>query len=308
MSSSTNNDLLKGMVTVEWLNDALKSNEQSQHRVHVFDASWYLPIANRNPGVEYLHAHIPTARFFDIDYHADRESTLPHMFPSESYMTELLQSYGINEGDTIVCYDASSAYTAAARLWFTFLVFGIKPDNIKLLDGGFKEWQTKFPDQLEHGEPKLTLPKGNIQAHFNSSMVYDMPHVLDELKKPVDERPYLVDARDSPRFKGEAPEPRPAKHRGHLPGALNMFHAGIQTVTVNGRQGFRPQTEIEQIAQSIGLPPASEQKKPILCYCGSGVTASSVLFALWALGYHDLSLYDGSMAEYLNDDSVPIET
>ena len=33
----------------------------------IFDGSWHLPTAQRDPKAEYLEAHIPGALFFDID-------------------------------------------------------------------------------------------------------------------------------------------------------------------------------------------------------------------------------------------------
>ena len=34
----------------------------------------------------------------------------------------------------------------------------------------------------------------------------------------------VVDARSAPRFRGEAPEPRPGLPSGHMPGALNLHY------------------------------------------------------------------------------------
>ena len=50
-----------------------------------------------------------------------------------------------------------------------------------------------------------------------------------------------------------------------------------------------------------------ERERAVVTYCGSGVTAATVLFVAWELGYRNLGFYDGSMAEWLNSDDVPIE-
>jgi len=48
--------------------------------------------------------------------------------------------------------------------------------------------------------------------------------------------------------------------------------------------------------------------KPVVAYCGGGISATIDLFQLYRLGYDHLSLYDGSMGEWAKDASLPIET
>ena len=52
----------KTLVSTAWLAKHLKDPD-----LRLLDASWYLPDAGRDPKAEYEAAHIPGARFFDID-------------------------------------------------------------------------------------------------------------------------------------------------------------------------------------------------------------------------------------------------
>jgi len=52
----------KTLVSTEWLAAHLKDPD-----LRVLDASWYLPDTGRDAKAEYQAAHIPGARFFDID-------------------------------------------------------------------------------------------------------------------------------------------------------------------------------------------------------------------------------------------------
>ena len=66
----------KTLVSTEWLHAHLKDPD-----LRILDGSYYLPQMGRDPRAEYDSAHIPNARFFDIDDVADHGSDLPHMVP-----------------------------------------------------------------------------------------------------------------------------------------------------------------------------------------------------------------------------------
>ena len=73
------------LVSTEWLSAHLKDPD-----LRVLDASWYLPAMNRDAKAEYAAAHIPGARFFDIDEISDHRSDLPHMAPPvEKFMSRM---------------------------------------------------------------------------------------------------------------------------------------------------------------------------------------------------------------------------
>ena len=69
----------KWIVDTDWLASHLDAPD-----LVVFDASWHLPTAGRDPKAEYLEGHIPGALFFDIDDLTDEKSPLPHMLPPPS--------------------------------------------------------------------------------------------------------------------------------------------------------------------------------------------------------------------------------
>jgi thiosulfate/3-mercaptopyruvate sulfurtransferase len=66
----------KTLVSTEWLHAHLKDPD-----LRILDGSYYLPQMGRDPRAEYDAAHIPNARFFDIDDVSDHGSDLPHMVP-----------------------------------------------------------------------------------------------------------------------------------------------------------------------------------------------------------------------------------
>ena len=66
-----------GLVSADWLEAAIGAAD-----LRIFDASFYLPTEKTDARALFRTAHIPCARFFDIDEIADPDTSLPHMLPS----------------------------------------------------------------------------------------------------------------------------------------------------------------------------------------------------------------------------------
>ena len=114
----------------------------------------------------------------------------------------------------------------------------------------------------------------------------------------VDHSAQLIDARPANRFSGQAPEPRPGLHRGHIPGSVNV----PWSEWVRDGQ-LKPKEELITLVQDVGL----DLKRPLVASCGSGVTAAVAILGLTALGVDDAALYDGSWSEWVGRDDVPID-
>ncbi len=87
----------KHIVDTSWLAANLATDG-----VVVIDGSWHLPAEKRDPRAEYAAAHIPGARFFDLDDVSDHASPLPHMLPSAELFETKMQALGVGAGDCIV--------------------------------------------------------------------------------------------------------------------------------------------------------------------------------------------------------------
>ena len=116
------------LVSTEWLAQRLDAPD-----LRVVDGTWYLPSQGKNGRAEFEAQHIPRAVFFDIDEIADTDSGLPHMLPSPEKFSARVRKLGLGDGNRIVVYD-QHGMMSAARVWWTFRVFGHK--DVAVLDGG----------------------------------------------------------------------------------------------------------------------------------------------------------------------------
>ena len=270
---------MDSLVSTAWLAENLREPDLT-----VVDSSWFMPASGRNGHEEYLHAHIPGARFLDIDELSDHSNPAPHMLPSAVDFGAAMERLGIGCGDRIVVYDNSPIHTSA-RGWFTLRHFGA--DHVAVLDGGFRKW-------LAEGRPTESGEFPRREARFQakeSSDVVGKEHVLAGTGCA------LVDARGKPRFEATEPEPRPGLAGGHIPGARNLPFGQLY----NEDGTFKPPAELRRLFDEAGVDPS----KPFIASCGSGVTATSLIFAAHLLGCNGGQLYDGSWTEWGSDPATP---
>jgi thiosulfate/3-mercaptopyruvate sulfurtransferase len=268
------------LVSTRWL-----ANNLDQADLVVVDASLFMPASGRDARSEYLDAHIPGARFLDIDALSDKSHPAPHMLPPAAEFGRAMEALGVGRGDRIVVYD-NSPLRSAARGWFMLRHFGA--DQVAILDGGFEKWRAEGRP-VAQGEPPPRAAR--FDAIERPGEIVDMAEVRAGLGVQ------LVDARGTARFEGSEPDPRAGVAAGHIPGSLNLPFAKFY----NEDGTFRGRHEIAQAFAAAGANPHA----PFVASCGSGVTASSLIFAAHRLGNGDARLYDGSWSEWGADPSTP---
>lgn len=233
--------------------------------------------------------HIPGA--VRIDWTRDLNDPAVRDFIDGEAFAQLMRDRGISRDDTVVVYGDRSNWWAAYTAW-VFELFG-HPD-VRLLDGGRDAWMgeerdTSFavPDYPATDYPVVERRDAPFRTYAS-----------ELLENPPQQ---LIDARPADQYEGAESDPDAkgvrALRQGHIPGAVNVTWG--RSIFPNSL--FRPVEDIRDIYKDF------DPDARTVVYCQLGESSSHTWFVLnHILGFTDVSLYDGSWAEWGNMVRVPI--
>ena len=271
------------LVSADWL-----ATHLGEPDLVVLDASHHLPAAGRDVRADYASAHIPGARLLDLASLFDAASPVPYAMPQPRQVAERLASLGVAPGARIVLYD-DSAIRTSARGWFVLTACGWR--DVAILDGGLGKWRAEGR-ALESDAPAISASTPAMLAPADS--VRSKADMLANLASKAEQ---VIDARSADRVYGTGIDPVHGGQNGRIPGALNLPF----TQVLNDDGTYKSPAELRAAFAAAGLDLA----RPVVASCGSGVTASVLLFALHLIGKHDTALYDGSWSEWGADPATP---
>lgn len=178
----------------------------------------------------------------------------------------------------LVVYDNLGIYSSP-RVWWLFKVMGF--NNIAVLNGGLPEWiKHNYPQQANLNNDNY--PVGNFEVNFQSALVKSKKQIETN---GIDQKYLVIDARFENRFYGKIKENRADLISGHIPNAVNVPYASVLDKHI-----FLLPKKLKSVLHHDG--------RPLIVYCGSGVTACIVILAYALINVHTSSIYDGSWAEW----------
>lgn len=285
--------------------EQLMALKASGRPLMVFDCSFDL--SNPAAGEEqYRAAHIPGAVYAHLDNalsdkgtpgasgkpqpHSDAASGGRHPLPSREKFAVWLSSVGFANDMQAVVYDRNGA-NYCGRLWWMLKWAGHAA--VAVLDGGLQAWQAAGGEVTDQAEP----------SHFQSNFELGTPLVelvttQQVLQRLGASRQTIVDARATPRYKGEVEPLDPVA--GHIPGALNRPFS--QNLGTDGR--FKPPAQLRAEFEQLL---AGRDAATVVHHCGSGVSAVPNVLAMEVAGLGPTALYAGSWSEWCSDPSRPVE-
>lgn len=286
---------MRTLIGVEELRDRLDAGR----RTVLLDVRWALGDSHGRD--RYLSGHLPGAVYVDLETELAAPGSTAggrHPLPPDREFAAAVRRWGIDDGDTVVAYDAVGAMSAA-RAWWLLRHAGV--DGACLLDGGLGAWVAAgLP--LEPGDRRPE--PGTAAAGWGG-----MPVIGIDEAAAWPRRGTLLDARAGERYRGESEPVDP--RAGHVPGALSAPTA--ENLDAEGR--FLPAEELRARFHAMGLGDDARHgadrdapgRGPVAVYCGSGVTAAHEVAALAVAGI-DAALFPGSWSQWSADPDRPAAT
>ena len=85
--------------------------------------------------------------------------------------------------------------------------------------------------------------------------------------------------------------------RGHIPGSQLLYFDAVLD-----NEYFLPASELAEKLEAQHMLSAEE----VITYCGGGIAATLDAFACKLMGQDNVAVYDGSMSEWVQDESRPL--
>jgi thiosulfate/3-mercaptopyruvate sulfurtransferase len=235
----------------------------------------------------YCTGHIPGAVFMDlVQTFSDTSTGLGFSRPTPEALAEALGALGISHEHRVVVY-SSGHVMWATRAWWLLRYAG--HDRVAVLDGGLRAWQaaglpvtTDMPAHTAVGyepspRPELFVDKDAVLSAMEDSGVCTVNALSPDVYAGTGDMHY--------------------GRRGHIPGSLNLHYDALLE-----KGHFKAAPALRAVLQPQGLLDAPR----VIAYCGGGISATVDAFACLLLGKDEVAVYDGSMAEWVRDESLPL--
>ncbi len=234
----------------------------------------------------YEAGHIPGAISLKWSDYVDASKNLKPVADLE----EQLGAAGLSSDMVFVIYDDTTAsWGAAGRVFWMLEYLGCGKAHV--LNGGWDKWSA---------DGRATEVESNTlrAARFAADVQDDALMTKDRLADRLGDGDFVViDSRTDEEFNGwtlygEA-------RGGHITGAVQLPYAGF----FKEDKTILDYDDLKELFEANGIT----SDKEVTSYCTVGIRSGFVYFVLRTLGYPRVSNYDGSIAEWSADSSLPME-
>jgi len=285
------------LVETDWLEQNLNSDN-----LRVFDCTVnvtpnpdsnkkkQIPFAYQSGIKNFKQAHILGAGFIDIlSDLSDESANFPLVLPPRKKFIETMRNSGINNDSRVILY-SSTETNWAARVWWLMHAFGF--NNAAILNGGWSKWKL---EGRSISTEQCRYAKGDFTSISRPSLLSNKSEVLSAIGN---NEIRIINSLPFPIYTGLSEITFGRK--GRIADSVNVPFMDLHDPETGC---YLPSGKLKKIFEKVDV----DKAKSIIIYCGGGVAASNDAFALTLLGYKNVSVYDGSMLEWGNDVSLPMD-
>ncbi len=245
--------------------------------IRIYDATILFFRSESDPTAyeQYLQGHIPGAAFFDHQNFSDARSNYMYTVLPETELATQIGNIGIAEDSEVVFY-TSGYLPCATRAWWILRYAG--HNHVRVLNGGLAAWEAaggKIEQEARQYaastfecrlRPHMFASKEEVQAAMEDDGVCTVNTLTLE-----------------------------SYEKAHIPGSSLLPCQDL----MQEMAAFLPDDKIASRLKE------EAQHKRIITYCGGGIAATVNAVAHLMAGNKNVSVYDGSMSEWVGD-GLPI--
>lgn len=284
------------LVSTDWL-----AAHREDEDLCVLDCTVHLEIDRETGEIElesgradWEESHIPGSRFADLltDFSETEDPDYWLQRPGADQFARAIEALGVGDDSRVVVYDTTDTNIWAARMWWLLRAVGF--DQAGVLDGGWSKW-------VREGRPVSDRHPEYETGSLTPEVRPEVFAAQEEVQASIDDgNRCLVNALRTEDHVGDGPQKY--GRRGRIPSSVNVPAAWDHGVVDQETGTFRSREELRRMFARVGVT----DRDRVITYCGGGISASCVAFALCLIGVENVAVYDGSLAEWGHDEALPM--
>ena len=278
------------LVSTDWLENNLYSTN-----LRIFDCTvWLKPQQKKIYKIftgrsDYDKEHIPNSDFLDILEISNKNSNYDFMMPNLKSFSNIMSLKGVGPGTHVILYSRENIQWAT-RVWW--MLKSVNFLNVSVLNGGFDRW--KLEKKIVSKLP-VKYPKNNFKGKTQSGFFCEKKDVINNIES---KKTIIINAlRKSLHY---ATENINYGRPGHIKNSINI--PSNKMINKNTYL-YKSKKELREIFNKYNVL----NKEKVIAYCGGGIAATNLAFALTMIGFKEISVYDASLNEWAKDNRLPLE-